>query len=278
MATLSSASKVYSKAREILAERLFSEQQIKKLLPKLHANMVEEPKYLAEIIDKWNILMSSVASSDPNLGQKPRDSLPPTAKPPKSCPLADKVDMTKILADVEPDLLLLDPEKLVARQERIRKLGISNNLSEEWILLFNAPRGVYLQDWVDLTKKIYYVEEKIIDFLYDKRERKAMTVHPLVRSAAVTEQDFDHIRTRYLFALRSGYKTLSNLYGVQAAHNKPSLSDLILVDNELYLKKFASYCSIEEYNAFADLMKNHDLDEDDAEIFEKLAELNNLSN
>lgn len=277
MATISRANKALGKAKEVLAERLFSEQQIKTLLPRLHEKMIEEPKYLGEIIDKWNQMLGTAGSTNRQLAPSPRGSIPPVAKPPKTCSLADKVDMTNILADLEPDLLLIDPEKLFIRQERIRSLGITKTLAEEWLLLFNAPRGLYLQDWVELTKKIYYVEERVIDFLYDKKEKKAMVLHPLVKSAAVTETDFDHIRTRYLFALRSGYKSLSHLYKVQTALDKPSLTDLILADNRSYLQRFASYCSLEEYNAFSDLMKNHDLDEDDAEIFEKLAELNNLS-
>lgn len=276
MATISTASKVFAKAKDVLRDRLFNEQQITKLLPQLHEKLIEDPKYLAEIIDSWNTLFGSAGTPVQDVIIQPK--IPPVAAPPNSSILArNKINMTNILADVEPDLLLLDPGKLFNRHDRIRNLGITNSLSEEWLLLYNAPRGLYLQDWVELTKKIYYVEEKIIDFLYDKKERKAMTLHPLVKSASVTEIDFDQIRTRYLFALRSGYKSLSHLYSVQTALNKPSLADLILVSNESFLSRFASYCSIEEYNSFSDMIKNHDIDEDDAEIFEKLAELSSLS-
>lgn len=262
--------------RKVLAQRWFTDTQIEKIIPRLRDEYLREPELLHENIDTWNTMMRSV-SDIPN---QPDESttIPMTAKPPsKSYLHSARVDMNTILADVEPDLLLLCPEKLKQRHHKILGLGIIHSLAESWLVLFNSPRGFYMQDWVDLTKKIYYIEHHLLDFLFDKNEQKGMVIHPLVKHAASVESDFDHIRTRYLFASRCGYKSLSHLYTIQSALNRPTLGDLLLVGDDEYLRKFAPFCSVEEYSAFANLIKNNSQDEDDAEIFEKLAELNSLS-
>lgn len=272
---MSSRTNLVGKVRELLAQKLFTDTQIEKVIPRLSDDYIKEPTHLAEIIDTWNNLMSS---SGPKLSHYSLNHSPPLAVPPPSALLGQlKVNMNTILGDIEPDLLLLHPEKLVSRHNKIKGLGLTKNLGEEWLLLFNAPRGFYLQDWTDLSKKIYYTEHKLIDFLFDKKEQKGMDVHPIVKSAAISETDFDQIRTRYLFALRSGYNALSHMYSVQMALNRPTLSDLVLTDNRSYLQKFAPFCSEEEYNSFSNLMKNTKIDEDDAEIFERLADLDALN-
>lgn len=264
------------KVREVLNQKLFTELQIEKVIPHLNDELLKEPSYLAEIIDTWNILMGATRPSFADYDDDRRH--PPMASPPKgSLAGLQNININNILADVEPDLLLFDPDKLKRRHSRIQGLGLAKNLGEEWLLLLNAPRGFYLQDWTDLSKKIYYIEHKLIDLVFDKKEQKDMEVHPIVKCAAITESDFDHIRTRYLFALRSGYTALSHMYSVQMALDRPSLKDIVLVDNESFLAKFAPFCSIEEYKAFSKLIKSTTVDQDDAEIIEKLAELDSLS-
>lgn len=263
--------------RSILTMRSFSDNQIEKLIPHLHEEHKRRPESLGEIIDCWNRIMGKAVILD---GMEPElnvANLPVVSYPPKKSVVGKrKLNMCTILAEVEPKLLLLSPDKLVQRHQNIGGLGIINNRSEHWIALFNSPRGFYLQDWIELTKKILYIDGKVIDLLYDKREQREMDVHPIVGSAAVTEVNFDHIRARYLFAARSGYVSLSHLRKVQTARNRPSLKDMILADDETYLHKFAPFCSVEEFSCFSNLIKNHELDESDAEIYTKLAELDNL--
>lgn len=262
--------------REVLASRFFTESQIKKVIPRLHEEHIKEPKYIGEIVDCWNDLMSNGLSEfkDPELSDR---YTPQVAHPPKRSFISNcGFDMNTVLADIEPDLLLLDPTKLLTRHRRVQGLGICNTASDLWTILYNAPRGFYLQDWIELSKKIYYIEHYLIDFLYDKKEQKSLTTHPLVKSAASVEINFDQIRTRYLFAHRSGYHTLSHLYDVQMALEKPNLGDILLADNKSYLSKFTPFCSEEEYNSFSNLIKNYDFDEDDAKLFDNLAELDSL--
>lgn len=256
----------------MLVERFFTEQQIDKVIPRLSQEFYNEPKYLAEIVDTWNIIMNT---ADPQSADyaNPNHIPPMASAPPNSLMGLEKVNTATILADIEPDLLLIDPKKLFVRHKKVLSLGIVQNKGQEWTLLYNAPRGFFLQDWYDLMKKVFYIEHNIIDFLYDKKEQKTMEVHPLLKSAASVEIDFDHIRTRYLFALRCGYKSLSHMYEVQMALDRPTLRDLVLVDNKSFMSKFAPYCSLEEYSTFSDLIKNTEVDEDDKEIFEKFAEL-----
>lgn len=269
-----------NQAKSVLFERHFSERQVEKLVPRLHEELIKQPKFLAEIIDTWNTLMGSTkqdfnAESDYS---NVIETIRPLAIPPRKSLLGrdSNINMTHILADVEPDLLLLEPSKLIARHERIRGLGIALDTGQMWSLLFNAPRGFYLQDWTELMKKIFYMEHKVIDLLYEKKDLKVMERHPILKAAATVESDFDHIRTRYLFAFRCGYKALSHIYPVQTALTQPTLKDLILVSDAEYLRKFAPFCSEEEYSCFSNLIKNTDYDDEDAEVFSKYAELETL--
>lgn len=267
--------KVLNSIRRILADRSFTEYQIEKVLPRLHPGHFEEPKLLAETIDAWNLSMRSGPIREEF--DLDTETIPVTACPPRDALTTKRnVNMNTILAEVEPDLLMFRPDKLIQRHNNIMGLGVINSLNEHWTLLFNAPRGFYLQDWFELTRKIYYIDSKVIDLLYDKKEQKEMQRHPLVKSAACVEADFDHIRTRYLFAKRSGYRELGYMYKVQSAASRPTLKDLILVDDAVFLQRFAPFCSDEDYICFANLIKNHELDEDDADICNQLAELDSL--
>lgn len=264
------------KVREVLFSRAFTEKQVEAVIPTLQREFIEEPKYLGEIIDTWNQIMGSA-----RVDELDYSTIPPTASPSQNSIIEKqgldfKVDMNYILAELEPRLLKLCPDKLLSRHRAIQGLMLSQNQNENWLLLFNAPRGFYLQDWVELTKRIYYLEHKVIELLYDKKQLKEMDIHPIAKAAASVELDFDHIRTRYLFADRVGYKTLSHLYPVQKSTDTNTLKDLLLADDISFLKKFAPFCSGEEYITFSNLVKKTELDEDDAELFQKYAELDVL--
>lgn len=275
------SSKLLNGVREVLTDRMFTNEQIENILPRLARQHFEQPKTLAKIIDTWNIIMGTASTQTMDGSDKFSDDsrTPMTASPSKSSLLGNymkSVDMRTVLGNIEPDLLLFDPDKLRLRHQKVQGLGFAKDLGEYWLLVYNAPRGFYLQDWLELSKKLYYIEHYLIDFLYDKKEVKEMKVHPIIKSASIVEAQFDHIRTRYLFAQRCGYKALSHLYSVQVALERPKLSDLVTSDIDTFLRKFAPFCSLDEYKTFADLIKNYDHDEDDAQIFEKLAELNAL--
>lgn len=269
---------MFAGARAVLAERFFTDTQINRLLPKLNKNFLESPNFLAEIVDTWNIMMSSSGILEgPSETRVNPNGIPPLATPPRSSPFAKlKINMNMILAEVEPGLLNVKPEMVLNRRSRIDNLLLTNNMHDNWAILFNAPRGFYLQEWQELAKKVFYIDQKVIPYIYDKKQRKNMLTHPLVKAAAITETNFDHIRTRYLFTSRSGFKSLSHMHEVKSHAEQPGLREMILSDDATYLKTFAPYCSSEEYIAFSNLIKNHDIDEDDAELFEELAKVSDL--
>lgn len=267
--------------RRVLAERSFSDIQVNRLIPKLHEEHKRKPKLLAEIIDCWNETMGQAVvplDMEHLVSERRRtDCIPAIASPPSDSPVArKKVNMASILAEVEPDLLKLCPESLRQRHRHLDGLGIFNNTSDYWLGLLNAPRGLYLQDWLDLTKKILYIEQKVVDLLYDKREQRGIKTHPIVSHISVIERDFDHIRTRFLFAERTGFSALSHMRKIQTALDRPTLGDLLLADDGSYLAAFAPFCSAEELRCFSNLIKNHEIDEDDAELYSSMAELDSL--
>lgn len=263
--------------RNILLERSFNNSQIEKVLPTLDPRYAREPNLLADTIDCWNQIMSTAKLAPNEDSEKPLNCIPNVAAPPGNCPISRfGTNMTNILADVEPALLRMTPKTLVQRNEQIKGLGIIKNTSEHWLVLYNAPRGFYLQGWADLAKKIMYVDHNLTDLLYTRKDLKEMSVHPLVRSAKIVEQDFDFIRTRYLFASRVGFKELTQFYEIGNANTRINIGDIVLSDDERYLKLFAPHCSMEEYKSFAKLIATQDVDQDDAEIYEQMAELEAL--
>lgn len=264
--------KMLDKVRHVLSSRQFSEQQIEKVIPRLHENLVAQPKYLTDILDCWYTLMTHHPDFT---GQTGIEMIPVVAKPPKSSPLHDSgLDINKILADIEPDLLNLCPKKVFERFAKLEDIRLIRNSSEHWAALFNAPRGTYMQEWKEILKKIYYIENNIVDMLFDKREQKEMIIHPIMRNCAVLETDFNKIRVRYLFAERSGYKSLSHMFNVQTALNKPTIGDLLLSNTDNYLRKFSPFCSREEYEVFSDMIQHKKIDDDDADLVAQLADLN----
>lgn len=263
--------------RTILIDRSFNEAQIKKIIPSLGPGYAKEPHLLSDVIDCWNIIMRTAKRRTDSDNMQDHRLIPAVAAPSSASLTAKyKVNMNTILADVEPKLLQFKPDNLIRRHEQVQGLGVIKNMNEQWIALYNAPRGFYLQEWSDLTKKVMYVTNNLLDLLYEKKEMKEMQTHPLVKSAAIVEKDFDHIRTRYLFASRVGFKELSQMYKVSTAKSKLTLSDLVLANNNTFLRNFAPHCTTEEYNCFAMLINQHDIDEDDADIYEDLAELESL--
>lgn len=268
------ANQHYAKIIDLLRERLFNDKQIQKIIPILHDEYFKEPRYLSEIIDTWNNVMSRAPCVTATYSY---EHCPAVAKPSSTFPVDEiKIDMNYVLGDIEPRLLLLAPKKVSERFKKIQKLGIAQNMNDHWLLLMHAPRGFYLQSWTDILQKFYYIQDNILDFLIDNKRQKEMIQHPLLKSAAVIEVDLNYIRSRFLFAQRTGYASLAHMYEIQRALDAPNLKDLILSDELRYLRKFAPYCSLEDYKAFSDLIQNHDLDEDDLEVVKKMSELDTL--
>lgn len=269
-----STKSIYDGVRKILKERLFNERQIENILPHLQDEYIQKPDYLREIIDTWNLVMSKQAGPKGHDHRGIAGQVPAVAKPSESFPLkGTKIDMNKILGDLEPRLLLLHPQKLIERQAKINELGVTHSINDHWLLLMHAPRGFYLQQWSELMRKFLYIQDNVLDFLFEQKKQREMTYHPLLKNAAVTEVDIDHIRTRYLFAHRCGYVPLANMYPIKIAREDPTLKELILDSDKEYLTTFAPFCSLEEYSSFANLIKNYEIDEEDIEVVNKLVEL-----
>ena len=260
----------------VLTSRGFLSNQIDMLLPRLHPELFSRPKMLGEVIDAWNREMTSLTSHE-EVKDVDRPYITATANAPNNLDLDFKINMNMILAEREPNLLNIHPNRISTRKERILSLGIVHSIGEMWKLLYFAPAGFFLQDWTELTKKFYYIEHNILNWLYDKHSRKMLKCHPMISNALVSEKPFDHIRTRFLFAQRTGYKTLVNQLKVETSTNLIGLRELILENNEYYLQKIAPDVTMEEYNCFQDLIKNspHSESSDDAKIYEELAELEN---
>lgn len=272
MSKLVSATKDVTK---VLVSRGFLANQIDILLPRLHPSLTTQPKLLGQVIDAWNNEMTSLTVKGETF-DKP--FITATASAPNSLDLGFKIDMNMILAEREPNLLNIRPDMIGVRKEKILNLGLVYNVGELWKLLYFAPAGFFLQDWTELTKKFFYVEHNILTWLYDKHERKALSCHPMVSNALVSEKSFDHIRARFLFAQRTGYKALVNNLKVELSGDLIGLRELILEDNESFIRKIAPNVTLEEYNCLVDLIKNSPEREsdDDAKIYEQLAELENI--
>ena len=266
--------------RNVLLDRSFTPKQIENIIPTLDPGYLKEPSCLAEIIDCWNTIMSQSLTKPGGqasfvAGNK---RIPTVAAPPEKSHSDRTVtlDMNSILADIEPRLLRFDPEKLIRRHENIKGLGVIQNMSEHWLILSRSPLGFYLQEWTELTRKLMYIDHKILDLLNTKKELKEMQSHPIIRQCRVLEADYDLIRTRYLFASRVGYLELPHMYKIEISAVRPNMMDLVLSDDRTFMNKFAPHCSLEEYRSFAKLIKLREVDSDDSDIFNEMAELETI--
>ncbi|KAI2811246.1 ATP-dependent RNA helicase ddx51 [Blomia tropicalis] len=166
------------------------------------------------------------------------------------------------ILEEEPRLLLLDGDSVQERIEQLKSLDLVRGSNDVWKLFLASPTGYFLQDWSELLKKYYYITFKVLPWL--EPEIKTTFVNPLVLNPKVIELEYNVIKTRFLFAQRTGFQL----------HKQeiPNLNTLFLVPISEYIKIYAPYCTVEEFNAL-EKVNVHSIGEEDDRLFEELVSL-----
>lgn len=230
--------------KSVLLGNGFSENQSEVLLDYLKP-------YLQK--DSPQIICSSLECWRKNLRSKENDNV-------KNEQRFIDVFMTK-----EPRLLLVKPEYIFQRMEQIKSLDLVRGKNDLWTLFLKAPSGYYLQDWKEFLRKYYYITYKILPWL--QPSVKADALNPLFVCPPVIELSFNIIKTRFLFAQRTGFQASG------VTNQSPvNMYTLFLIPVNEFLKIYSPFCSLEEFNALEKL-HSYSAGEEDDKLFDDLVEL-----
>ena len=244
-----------------------NEKQIDSILKTIGNYIIEEKdldhKVMKDTIECWQYYLNP-----PKLRANQLDKLNP-----EDIDFDMSVDLNYVISGIEPKLLLINANAIEFRINYIKDLPIIGGSRDLWRVFVYAPNGYYLQSWTDFLKKYHYISYRIIEWLLDKKDKNRLHPHPLIRNAKVMELPFDTIRSRYLFAKRTGLKTISNnKFTTIEDTSKIDLKTLLLAPIETYLKQIAPNCSIEEYIALENILTEMPAEEEE-QIIEDMVEL-----
>ncbi len=172
---------------------------------------------------------------------------------------------TNVFTEKEPRLLLVKPEHILQRIEELKSLDLVRGRNDLWTLFRKAPTGYYMQEWKEFLRKYYYITYKVLPWLEPKIVRDSL--NPILQYPPVIEMHFNNIKTRFLFAQRTGFKISTVGKG-----GKINLNTLMTYPLEEYLKIYSPNCTMEEFKALESLNMQAVGEEDD-KLFEELVEL-----
>ena len=252
----------------LLRDYDFTDRQIDCVFKKIGKYVVEEnglnSKAMTETIDCWR---SSIKA--PKLRPNQWDKISP-----EDIDYDMSVDLNHVLSQIEPKLLLINANAIEHRIKNIKELAIFGGSRDLWRALVYAPNGYYLQSWPDFLKKYHYLNFRVLEWLLDKKDKDNLHPHPLIRNARVMELPFESIRSRYLFAKRTGLKTISINHKLSNQEMSAiDLKALLLTPIDKYLKLVTeNLCSVEEYSALETLLNDMPPDEEE-QLIEEIVEL-----
>lgn len=172
---------------------------------------------------------------------------------------------TNVFLEKEPRLLLVKPEHILQRIEELKSLDLVRGRNDLWTLFKKAPTGYYMQEWKEFLRKYYYITYKVLPWLEPKITRDSL--NPILQHPPVMEIHFNNIKTRFLFAQRTGYKI--NTVG---KNGKINLNTLLEYPVNEFLKIYSPNCTMEEFRALESINAQAVGEEDD-KLFEDLVDL-----
>ena len=165
----------------------------------------------------------------------------------------------------EPRLLLLKSDFILQRIDMLKSLDLVRGNNDLWTLFLKAPSGYYLQDWKEFLRKYYYITYKILPWLESEIENDA--INPILKCPAVIELTFNVIKTRFIFAQRTGNKGSSCQNERQV-----NLNTLLKCPIKEFLEMYSPLVTAEEFLALEKLNASSAGEEDD-KLFEDLVDL-----
>lgn len=133
-------------------------------------------------------------------------------------------------------------------------------------------QAVFLQNWSDVIFKAYYIHNRVVNWILNKRQT-LLYPHPIVKYPKVLELPYEDIKTRFLFAINSGYRAKGLFQNISKATPYDVFRDLLVLDFDHYLVNVCRGLTEEEYLVYREMLKMQQQEED--QIFRSLSELNN---
>lgn len=246
---LSTAITFDSFTTRILVKHGFDQEQCGKIVDSLNPLLRSDShRIIAKSLEAWRTLILPRSKSD--------------YKTIERCFL-------RTFSEIEPRLLLIEKEFLEDRIEKLQNLDLFRGKNDLWIAFTKAPIGFFLQDWEEFLKKYYYLLYKVMPNLEKIVSKRSDSQHPIMLNASVMENDYFQIKTRFIFAQRTGFRVNQS--------KDLNLNTMFLTTDRDFLNIYAKYCSMEEYRGLEKLNSMETGTEDD-EIFEDLVKLSPKSN
>lgn len=177
--------------------------------------------------------------------------------------VANHEDFKQVFWNQEVRLLLVGENFIENRIYQLKNLDLVRGQNDLWQAFHLSPAGFFLQDWQEFLKKYYYITFKILPWLNSTND-KTDQIHPLIRHPQSIEQTYMQIKTRFIFAQRTGFKV--------AESKNVNLKTLLLLTENDFLQIYAPNCTVEEFRALEKLNMT-ELGNEDDELFEDLVQL-----
>ena len=130
----------------------------------------------------------------------------------------------------------------------------------------------FLQEWPDVILKAYYLHNRVVDWILNKKPHN-LYPHPIIRNPVVMEKSYDEIKTRFMFAVKSGYRSKALYQELSKATPYDIFNDLVATDLDLYMATVAKGLTQEEFLVYKEMLRLQDQEED--ELFKSLSLMNN---
>ena len=200
------------------------------------------------------------------------------------------IDHLHVLSITEPSLLFIDSVEMKKRVNLVQHSGFCDSKSDVANLFIKAPRGregrrilffcfnliaclaLFLQQWPDVILKAYYLHNRVVDWILNKKPCN-LYPHPIVKYPTVLAKPYDEIKTRYLFAVRSGYKSKALYQELTKSTPYDTFRDLMVISMDRYMETVAKGLTQEEFLVYKEMLRLQDQEED--QMFKDLSLMSN---
>ncbi|XP_027196163.2 uncharacterized protein LOC113790674 [Dermatophagoides pteronyssinus] len=170
----------------------------------------------------------------------------------------------QVFYEKESRLLLVDENFIENRIYQLKNLDLIRGQNDLWQTFYQSPAGFFLQDWPEFLRKYYYITFKILPWLNPDNNIKTNQIHPLICYPQSIEQSYQQIKTRFIFAQRTGFRITES--------KNINLKTLLLISEKDFLQIYSPNCTIEEFEALEKL-NSTELGVEDDRLFDDLVKL-----
>lgn len=120
--------------------------------------------------------------------------------------------------------------------------------------------------------KAYYIHNRVVDWILNKKPCN-LYPHPIVKYPTVLSKPYDEIKTRFLFAVKSGYKSKALYQDLSRMTPYDIFRDLMVTSMDRYMDTVAKGLTQEEFLVYKEMIRMQDQEED--KLFKDLSLMDN---